>query len=59
MSVMAVLLLVLEMLNVGLFIALILSHSFILDECKSQDIIIDMATWLLLDSDSVKSKNFD
>ena len=23
------------------------------DECKSQDIIVDMATWLLLDSDSV------
>jgi hypothetical protein len=32
---------------------------FYLDECKSQDIIIDMATWLLLDSDSVKSKNFN
>ena len=24
-----------------------------LGECKSQDIIIDMSTWLLLDSDSV------
>ena len=27
---------------------------FILDECKSQDIIVDLATWSLFDADSVR-----
>jgi hypothetical protein len=31
-----------------------ISSFFDLDECQSQDIIIDMATWVLLDSDFVK-----
>ena len=30
-----------------------------LDECRSQDIIIDMSTWLLLDSDSVEREFHD